>query len=191
MSRGEAELEAALQRADAQISRAKPAAPTAAQLITLMRQQSARNRQLLAQSANQDSRCWKKLLLNRFEVGNYRLQPHHYDTLLEFSTWFSIPKPPPNKHLAIVAVGRGDDTGDELMNYGLGFSRALEVGRWLEAWLAGFNVLTRLIISSKGEKDPLVPNTPTGRQQNRSVEIEGCILLRSLHQLPQPGVITT
>src|SRR5215208_3573800 len=86
-SGGQAEFEAALQEAEAEIRRTQSEAATASRLRSLSRQRLSRPLQLLVQASRQTNvevQCVPGLILDRFEVGDYRLRPHHYAPLLDF-----------------------------------------------------------------------------------------------------------
>lgn len=181
MSRGDAELEAALQRAEAQISRAQPGALTASQLKNLIRQRAGTLRFL----PNTQVPC-EEVTLDRFDVGDYRLRPYHYEPLLGV-VWRLASAIAQPMQVFGVAEGRGDDTGTELMNMGLSFGRALEVQTQLVAWLALLQIRALIVPVPLGEVAPLLPNTtPAGRQRNRSVRLRLCVGLPLNTPMPGP-----
>jgi outer membrane protein OmpA-like peptidoglycan-associated protein len=119
------------------------------------------------------------VFLDGFEVGDYRLRPPHYEPLLRVVLLGHAASGQPNTAVVIVAEGHADDTGLNLMNFGLSFSRALEVSTNLEGW---FRRLGDSVVVSPlpiGENPPLVPNTtPAGRRRNRSVVLTLCVVRR-------------
>src|SRR5262245_40201647 len=76
-------------------------------------------------------RGWSPIQSGRrisFDVGDYRLKPHHYDQLLELGAQV-VNNASSAGGLALLIDGHADDSGAPFMNIGLSFNRALESSR--------------------------------------------------------------
>lgn len=117
--------------------------------------------------------CIEKLVLDRFELGDYRLRPHHYEPLTNFLLKLKEKPLPPKA--ALFLRGHADARGNDFMNSGLGFSRALEAQRFIDGALRrrSFQAIRSLprFASSSGERKPISSNPAV----NRRVEIRLCI----------------
>jgi outer membrane protein OmpA-like peptidoglycan-associated protein len=110
------------------------------------------------------------VLLDRFDVEDYRLKPRHYASLIDLAKQVRD-KAGPVGGLMLLIEGYADDTGARLMNSGLSFNRALEVKKFLTeviAHISNNKVSVRVRLSGKGEKSP-IPSAP--RSKNRRVEM--------------------
>lgn len=108
------------------------------------------------------------LILDGFEVGDYRLRPHHYTPLASFVSSIGARL---GANAILLVEGHTDSSGAEIMNRGLSLSRATEVIRFLTS----SGVTARMISVPRGESRPIAPNTtPDGRRRNRRVEIRIC-----------------
>jgi hypothetical protein len=100
--------------------------------------------------------------LDKFQVGDYRLRPHHYEKLIRIA--------PRLIGRVVQITGHTDSQGAEVMNAGLSLNRAAEVQRFLAAVGIG-----RTIIRGAGETRPIASNaTSDGRRRNRRVELRLC-----------------
>lgn len=114
------------------------------------------------------------LILDGFEVGDYRLRPHHYTSLTSLASSLAGLSAPARATLILFVEGHTDSSGTEVMNRGLSLSRATEVIRFL----ASSGVTSRMAPVPRGESSPRAPNTtPDGQRRNRRVEIRACRLL--------------
>jgi outer membrane protein OmpA-like peptidoglycan-associated protein len=114
------------------------------------------------------------LILDGFEVGDYRLKPHHYTTLTNLVSSLAGLPATIRSNLILFVEGHTDSSGTEVMNRGLSLSRATEVIRFLTS----SGVTSRMAPVARGESRPRSPNTtPDGQRRNRRVEIRACRLL--------------
>jgi outer membrane protein OmpA-like peptidoglycan-associated protein len=110
------------------------------------------------------------VLLDRFDVGEYRLKPRHYGPLINLAKQVRD-KAGSVRGLMLLIEGYADDTGARLMNSGLSFNRALEVKRFLTeaiTHISNNKVSLPMRLSGKGEKSP-IPGAP--KSKNRRVEV--------------------
>ncbi len=115
------------------------------------------------------------LILDGFEVGDYRLRPHHY-------TPINTALPALKAAGVLLIEGHTDNTGSEVMNTGLSLNRASEVARFLTS----SGVSSTMVTVGRGETSPRATNaTPEGRRKNRRVEIRVCVVKRP----PPPPII--
>jgi len=119
------------------------------------------------------AQCKPQLILDRFELGDYRLRPNHYEPLLTFLTGVRDNPIPPNAGFFV--QGHADAQGNVNMNAGLGFARAMEVQRFIRAIAQkpSFAKLRALpiTIGSSGKSSPISSNPAA----NRRVEVGLCV----------------
>jgi outer membrane protein OmpA-like peptidoglycan-associated protein len=102
-----------------------------------------------------------------FDVGKSVLRPAARVTLDSLAHALNAPAA---RALNITITGYTDSVGSEAYNLKLGMARATSVQRYLAA--KGVDA-SRMTAASKGEADPIAPNsTAEGRQQNRRVVID-------------------
>jgi outer membrane protein OmpA-like peptidoglycan-associated protein len=115
------------------------------------------------------------VILDTFDVGDYRLKPRHYDLLLELAAQV-VNKASSAGGLLLLIDGHADDAGQPFMNIGLSFNRALEVKNFLAEVIA-YNsknlVSVPLRIKGSGERSP-IRGAP--KSKNRRVEVRLCRL---------------
>ena len=199
-SQGEAELEQFLRRADVAIDRrvrgggaqglrfpggARVARPVVTDLRALVRQRAT---QAMQPPVDLEIDCTFETVLENFEVGDYRLRPHHYEPLLGFIRQVLLAAAQPGVEILVSAIGRADETGPELMNFGLSMSRAMEASAALQGWFEFLGIPVTVGAIPFGEHiAPLPPpHTVAGRRRNRSVTLSLCIGRR-----PAPPPILT
>ena len=115
----------------------------------------------------------KPVILDRFDVGDYRLKPHHYDSLLELGAQV-VNNASSAGGLALFIDGHADDTGAPFMNIGLSFNRALEVKRFLVEVIAHNSqnqVAAPMRIKGHGQRNPI---RGALKSKNRRVEVRLC-----------------
>lgn len=127
--------------------------------------------------------CEKLLVLEGFEPGGYRLQPHHYQPLRDFVEQLKSSPPAPDKELALVGFGDGP-AGDEVSR-GLGLHRALEVRRFLQPLLEQTGISLNLVAKSEGDQEqPPAGETDSAPAQGGRVELLLCPISA---EAPVPG----
>src|SRR5262245_34079982 len=113
--------------------------------------------------------CGAVIILDGFDVGDYRMKPAHYTPLAGVIPGLRALGTGSGRVLSI--DGHGDSTGAEVMNSGLSVNRASEV----ETYLRRQGVRVPAIVRGLGESCPIAPNTTeAGRRRNRRVEIRLC-----------------
>ena len=101
-----------------------------------------------------------------FDLGKSVLRTRARVTLDSLAQQLNAPAP---RSVKITITGYTDSIGSEAYNLKLGMARAMSVRSYLAS--KGVDAL-RMTADSKGEADPIAPNsTPEGRQQNRRVVI--------------------
>jgi outer membrane protein OmpA-like peptidoglycan-associated protein len=113
------------------------------------------------------------VILDTFDVGDYRLKPHHYDLLLELAAQV-VNKASSVGGLWLLIDGHADDAGQPFMNIGLSFNRALEVKNFLAeviAYNSKNQVSVPMSIKGSGERSP-IRGAP--KSKNRRVEVRLC-----------------
>ncbi len=114
------------------------------------------------------------LILDGFEVGDYRLRPDHHNPLTSLADWIKLSRVQGRNYMLRVE-GHADSSGPEVMNRRLSFRRATEVRNFLRSKAVGEWVDQ----VPRGESSPRASNTtPDGRRKNRRVEIYLCLLPR-------------
>lgn len=117
--------------------------------------------------------CEKDTILDKFEVGEYRLRPYHYERLWDFMKYVN------GRHeagalaeLFIVIEGHADDTETKKnTNAGLSFMRAVEVKTFASEWLSQHGIPVPIKFGSWAATRP-IPGA--SRQRNRRVEVRLC-----------------
>lgn len=127
--------------------------------------------------------CEKVLVLEGFEPGEYRLQPHHYQPLREFVEQLKSSPPGADKELAL--VGFGDDPAGGEASRGLGLHRALEVRRFLLPVLEQSGIGLKVVAKSEGDQEqPPAGETDSPPAQGGRVELLLCPIAADA---PAPG----
>lgn len=111
--------------------------------------------------------CSNPIIFDRFELGDYRLRPRHYEQLLNVADAVA---PLAGTDAVLSIEGHTDTSGDERMNVGLSLSRAFEVMQFLQSVFSG-EIPIDLRINGLGETRP-IPGADAAR--NRRVEIRLC-----------------
>jgi len=117
--------------------------------------------------------CEKETILDRFNVGEYRLLPYHYERLWDFMTYVR------GRHeagalaeLYVVIEGHTDNTETKKnANAGLSFMRAVEVKTFVSEWLSQHGVPVPIKFGSWAATRP-IPRA--SREKNRRVEVRLC-----------------
>jgi outer membrane protein OmpA-like peptidoglycan-associated protein len=118
------------------------------------------------------------IILDDFQVGDYRLRPSHYEKLMAIRE-IAIFARNAGRPISVALEGFTDSSGKEVMNKGLSVSRAAEVQNFLVK--VGVDVHRA---EGRGEPNPKADNgTEVGRRKNRRVELRLCVL----QPPPPPG----
>lgn len=121
--------------------------------------------------------CSGPIRLDRFELGNYELRPHHYERLLDVADSLATLA---DTGFVLNIQGHTDNSGSERLNVGLSLSRAFEVQAYLQFFFGG-SLPIDAQIEGLGEAQPIAgANTAA----NRRVELRLC-------QRPAPPPILT
>ena len=111
-----------------------------------------------------DRGCWVVAYAGFFDFNKYVVKSQYIPHIIEADTVLKT-----NKSLTVGLQGYTDSVGSVDYNQGLGLRRAEAVYSIL---VANGVEPGRLVITSKGESDPIASNsTPKGRSRNRRVEI--------------------
>lgn len=140
---------------------------TTPRVVRLPRGPATMKRPQLTHRETEVALCEKNaLILNRFDVGDYRLKPYHYEGLVNWGEMLQQLSVPSD---VLIIQGHTDVSGTKRMNYGLSLARAFEVYTFLQLLFGGaFPLEAR--IHAFGETQPV-----SGDQaQNRRVEIRYC-----------------
>jgi len=114
----------------------------------------------------------ERVILDRFAVGDYRLQPRHYLPLTELI--LNVRDATTGTPMRLFIEGHADDTGAVAMNRGLSFRRALEVKHFLLEGIAKVTkdaVKVPVTVRGFGTERP---RPRAGRPGNRRVEVLLC-----------------
>jgi outer membrane protein OmpA-like peptidoglycan-associated protein len=117
------------------------------------------------------------IILDDFQVGDYRLRPSHYEKLMAIRE-FAIFARNAGRPISVSLEGFTDSSGKEVMNKGLSVSRAAEVRNFLVS--VGVDVHETW---GRGESTKFNNGTEVGRRKNRRVELKLCVLVSP----PPPG----
>lgn len=130
----------------------------------------------LGQPAPQVFNCSvNSIILDDFQVGDYRLRPSHYEKLMAIQDLANVMKNA-GRPLSVSLTGFTDSSGKERMNRGLALNRAAEVQSFLVR--VGVSVHS---VGGMGESNPRASNTTeAGRRKNRRVELNVCFPVLSL-----------
>ncbi|MCI0422718.1 MAG: OmpA family protein, partial [Acidobacteria bacterium] len=111
--------------------------------------------------------CSVPVVLDRFELGDYRLRPHHYERLLDVADALTALA---GSDVVLSIQGHTDSSGSERLNVGLSLSRAFEVFAFLQFFFGG-TIPVETQIEGLGETSP-IPGADAAR--NRRVEFRLC-----------------
>ena len=111
--------------------------------------------------------CSPSVVLDRFDLGDYRLKPHHYERLLSVADEIPILT---GFDLVLNIRGHTDKSGSERLNLGLSLSRAFEVFAYLQFFFGG-TIPVETQVEGLGETSP-IPGADAAR--NRRVELRFC-----------------
>jgi outer membrane protein OmpA-like peptidoglycan-associated protein len=130
--------------------------------------------------------CTPPIVLDRFDLGEYKIRYHHYQQLLDAHDLIDAAAQmswPQGTTPVLMIFGHTDKSGNETGNSGLSMGRAFEVVHWLKESFFGQLPIDYVTIGLGATK----PVSSTDAAKNRRVEIVVCTIVQPPQPLPVAG----